>query len=56
QIGIMYLISTLVFFIIGGLEALVIRIQLAQPEFGFISPEVYNQMFTMHGTTMIFFV
>ncbi|MGB2691190.1 MAG: cbb3-type cytochrome c oxidase subunit I, partial [Thermodesulfobacteriota bacterium] len=56
QIGIMYLIATMVFFIIGGLEALVIRTQLAKPEFDFISPEVYNQMFTMHGTTMIFFV
>ena len=56
QIGIMYLICTLVYFGLGGLEALMIRIQLAKPEFGFISPEVYNQMFTMHGTTMIFFV
>ena len=56
QIGIMYLITTMVFFVIGGLEALLMRIQLAQPEFGFISPEVYNQLFTMHGTTMIFFV
>lgn len=56
QIGIMYLIATMVFFIIGGLEALVIRTQLAKPEFDFVSPEVYNQMFTMHGTTMIFFV
>ena len=56
QIGIMYLICTVVFFVVGGLEALVMRIQLAQPEMSFISPEVYNQMFTMHGTTMIFFV
>lgn len=56
QIGIMYLIATLVFFLIGGLEALLIRIQLASPENDFISPEFYNQLFTMHGTTMIFFV
>ena len=56
QIGLMYLMITMVFFVVGGLEALLIRIQLAQPEMSFISPEVYNQMFTMHGTTMIFFV
>lgn len=56
QIGIMYLVTTLVFFLIGGLEALVMRIQLARPENDFISPELYNQLFTMHGTTMIFLV
>jgi cytochrome c oxidase subunit 1 len=56
QIGIMYLIVTLVFFIIGGLEALLIRIQLAQPGEKVLSPQAYNQVFTMHGTTMIFLV
>jgi len=56
QIGIMYLICTAVFFFIGGIEALLMRVQLAQPENHFLSPEVYNQMFTMHGTTMIFLV
>lgn len=56
QIGIMYLIVTLVFFTIGGLEALLIRIQLAQPGEKVLSPQAYNQVFTMHGTTMIFLV
>jgi cytochrome c oxidase subunit I len=55
-IGIMYLVSTLVFFLIGGLEALVIRLQLAVPDNHVVSPQVYNQLFTMHGTTMIFLV
>ena len=56
QIGIMYLITTLFFFLVGGIEALLMRIQLVRPENDFISPEVFNQLFTMHGTTMIFFV
>jgi cytochrome c oxidase subunit 1/cytochrome c oxidase subunit I+III len=56
QIGIMYLIITLVYFLLGGLEALLIRIQLAHPGNDFLTPEMYNQLFTMHGTTMIFFV
>lgn len=56
QIGIMYIIATLVYFLIGGLEAILMRIQLAHPNSSFISPEIFNQLFTMHGTTMIFFV
>src|SRR4051812_31872412 len=52
----MYLIATLVFFTLGGFEALLMRIQLARPENGFLSPEAYNQIFTMHGTTMVFLV
>ncbi len=56
RIGILYLVTTLGFFLIGGVEALLIRIQLARPENNFLSPEVYNQIFTMHGTTMIFLV
>jgi cytochrome c oxidase subunit 1 len=54
RIGIMYGVTALAFFLIGGIEALLIRIQLAKPENDFLSAEVYNQMFTMHGTTMIF--
>ena len=42
------------FFLIGGVEALLMRIQLGTPENTFLSPEKYNQIFTMHGTTMIF--
>ena len=56
RIGIMYLLTTLVFFCVGGIEALLIRIQLARPGNTFLSPETYNQIFTMHGTTMVFLV
>src|SRR3990167_3121763 len=56
QIGIMYLIITLIYFLLGGIEALLIRVQLAHPGNDFLTPELYNQLFTMHGTTMIFFV
>ncbi len=56
RIGIMYGTAALFFFVIGGVEALLIRIQLAVPENHFVSAETYNQLFTMHGTTMIFLV
>jgi len=56
QIGIMYLLVALFFFLVGGTFALLMRIQLAIPENHFLSPQLYNQLFTMHGTTMIFFV
>jgi cytochrome c oxidase subunit I len=56
KIGILYLYTTLVFFLLGGVEALLLRIQLGSPENTFLSPEKYNQLFTMHGTTMIFLV
>src|SRR6201993_2946532 len=54
KIGIMYLYTTFFFFLVGGVMALLIRIQLAEPQNKFITPEQYNQIFTMHGTTMIF--
>jgi cytochrome c oxidase subunit 1 len=54
KIAIMYLVTTFFFFIIGGVMALLIRIQLAEPQNSFLTPEQYNQIFTMHGTTMIF--
>jgi cytochrome c oxidase subunit I len=56
KIGIMYAVTALFFFIVGGVEALLIRIQLAQPGMEFLSAEAYNQIFTMHGTTMVFLV
>lgn len=56
QIGIMYLLLALFFFIVGGLEALLMRIQLAVPSNTFLDPDTFNQFFTMHGTTMIFLV
>lgn len=54
RLGILYLITSVLFFLIGGLEALIIRSQLATPGAALVSPEFYNQLFTMHGTTMIF--
>src|SRR5260221_9641972 len=56
KIGILYGATALTFFAVGGLEALLIRAQLAQPNGQVLSPEAYNQAFTLHGTTMIFFV
>jgi cytochrome c oxidase subunit 1 len=56
RIGIMYFITSLLFLGVGGVEALLIRIQLFRPENDFMTPELYNQLFTMHGTTMIFLV
>ncbi|MBW7452952.1 cytochrome c oxidase subunit I [Paenibacillus sepulcri] len=54
KIGILYLISGGFFFLVGGLEAIMIRIQLWQPQNDFVSADTYNQLLTMHGTTMIF--
>ena len=54
KIGIMYIVSAFVFFIIGGIEALLIRTQLVVPDNNFLTPDVYNQLMTMHGTTMVF--
>ena len=56
QIGIMYLWLSVLFLLIGGVEVLLIRVQLSVPNNHFLGPEIYNQLFTMHGTTMIFFV
>jgi cytochrome c oxidase subunit 1 len=56
KIGIMYGAAAMVFFIIGGLEALLIRAQLWAPKQHLLSAETYNQVFTMHGTTMVFLV
>ena len=54
RIGILYGVTAFTLFLIGGIEALLMRTQLAKSELEIISPEVYNQLFTMHGTTMIF--
>lgn len=56
RIGVMYLLVSLIFFGAGGIEALLMRLQLARPNNSFLSPTAYNQIFTMHGTTMIFLV
>jgi cytochrome c oxidase subunit 1 len=56
RIGILYFWTVLVFFFIGGVESGLIRAQLAQAELSVLTPEIYNQMFTMHGITMVFLV
>ncbi len=56
RLGIMYIVYALIFLVIGGIEATIMRIQLIIPHNHFVSPQVFNRMFTMHGTTMIFFV
>ena len=54
KLGIMYIVTAFFFFLVGGTEALLVRTQLAVPDGKVLSPEQYNQIFTMHGTTMIF--
>jgi cytochrome c oxidase subunit 1 len=54
QIGILYIVTTFVFFLLGGLLALLMRTELARPGLQFLSKAEYNQIFTIHGTTMIF--
>ena len=54
RIGTLYFWTAFVFFLLGGLEALIIRAQLAQPNMTLVSADAYNQLFTMHGTTMVF--
>ena len=56
QLGILYIAYALLFLVIGGIEAMIMRIQLMHANNDFVSPQVFNRMFTMHGTTMIFFV
>src|ERR1700731_2569728 len=55
-LGILYIVYSFLFLLIAGIEATIIRIQLIRPHNNFVSPDVFNRMFTMHGTTMIFFV
>lgn len=52
----MYILLAVFFLMVGGLEAVLIRIQLASPNNSFLSPQLFNQLFTMHGTTMVFLV
>ena len=56
KIGILYFFTAMFFFLVGGLEALLIRIHLAGPNSSVLTYDQYNQLFTMHGLTMIFFV
>ena len=56
RIGILYIATSLVFFVLGGVEAMLMRAQLATSSQSVVNEDTYNQLFTMHGTTMIFFV
>ena len=56
KLGIMYAVTALVFFVVGGLEVLLVRLQLAQADGNILTASQYNQLFTMHGTTMVFLV
>ena len=55
MIGRMYLVTSLAFFLLGGVMALLMRIELARPGRQLLSQEQYNQLFTMHGTIMLLF-
>src|SRR5438093_5113853 len=56
RIGVLYGVTAFMFFLVGGLEALLIRSQLARPNGNVVTAEAYNELFTMHGLTMIFLV
>jgi cytochrome c oxidase subunit I len=56
RLGILYILYALLFLAVAGSEAMIIRIQLMYPHSSFVSPQVFNRIFTMHGTTMVFFV
>ena len=56
KIGLLYIAGSLLFFVLGGIEALLIRLQLFSPNGSVLTAVQYNQMFTMHGTTMVFLV
>ncbi|HZU29384.1 MAG TPA: cytochrome c oxidase subunit I [Bryobacteraceae bacterium] len=54
NIGKRYIVTAFIFFILGGIEALLMRLQLAQPQNRLLNPDLYNQIFTTHGSTMMF--
>src|SRR6266566_9653326 len=56
RLGILYIASSLFFFAVAGILAALMRIQLAYPNSTFLPPQVFNRLFTMHGTTMVFLV
>src|SRR6202046_5555899 len=56
RLGVLYIVFAFCCLGVGGIEATIMRIQLMRPQNDFVSPQVFNRMFTMHGTTMIFFV
>src|SRR5882724_11880085 len=56
RLGIMYVVTGLVFLVIGGVEAFLMRLQLARPGLTLVPPDTFNRLFTVHGTTMVFLV
>jgi cytochrome c oxidase subunit 1 len=56
KLGILYMLYSIFFLLVGGVEAILIRIQLIRPDMHFLSPWTFNRVFTMHGTTMVFLV
>src|SRR6202522_3367375 len=56
RLGILYILFALIFLLVGGIEATIMRLQLIRAHNDLVSPQVFNRMFTLHGTTMIFFV
>jgi len=56
KLGVLYISSGLIFFVVAGCMAALMRLQLAVPENDFLEPDVFNRFFTMHGTAMVFFV
>jgi cytochrome c oxidase subunit I len=56
RIGILYVLYAVLFLVVGGIEATLMRIQLVRAHNDFLAPQTFNQLFTLHGTTMIFFV
>src|SRR5438132_4530748 len=56
RLGILYIAYALLFLVVGGIEAAIMRVQLVRPHNDFVSPQVFNRLFTMHVTSMIFFV
>ena len=56
RIGILYGVTAFFWFLFGGVEALIVRLQLSHSDSSLITPEFYNQLFTMHGLTMVFLV
>ncbi|HEY4660776.1 MAG TPA: cbb3-type cytochrome c oxidase subunit I, partial [Terriglobales bacterium] len=53
-IGVRFMVTAFIFFLLGGILAALMRLQLMRPENSFLGPDAYNQIFTMHGSTMIF--
>ena len=56
RIGILYIATGVLFLAVAGFEALLMRVQLTLPRLEFLSPQAYNALFTMHGTSMVFLV